>query len=56
MNAIRRLVLGTLATAIVLAGMSFMPANAVTDNTIGGNVTENSGAGFVLMMSIRRNQ
>lgn len=56
MKHLRRLAVGAFATAIVLAGMSFMPANAVTENTIGDNVTANSGAGFVLMVSIRRSQ
>ncbi|MEX0345003.1 MAG: hypothetical protein AB3N20_08785 [Rhizobiaceae bacterium] len=56
MNRFRRLTVGAFGTAIVLAGMSFMPANAVTENTIGDNVTANTGVGFVLMVSIRRSQ
>ncbi len=55
-NKIRRLIVRMMATATVLCGMAFMPVYAVSDNTIGDNITENSGVGFVLMVSIQRNR
>lgn len=56
MSVIRRFVLGAAATVFVLAGMAFAPVYAVSDNKIGDNVVANSGVGFVLMTSIRRNR
>ena len=56
LKAIRRLVLGTAATAIILVGMAFAPVYAVSDNKIGDNTIGNSGVGLVLMVSIKRNR
>ncbi len=56
MTRIRRPVLFISTTIAAMMFMSMAQVQAVSVNTIGDNVTSNSGAGFVLLVSLQRNR